>query len=57
MYARCIRSMSDLGSKGNKKSRKSFKIRLSLRGSSLWLGALMDSRNDAKRIISHSFPN
>lgn len=57
MYARCIRFMSDLGSKGNKKSRKSFKIRLSLRGSSLWLGALMDSRNDAERIISHSFPN
>lgn len=57
MCARCIRFMSDIGSKGNKKSRNSLKITSSLRASSLWLGALMDSRNDAARIISHSFPN
>lgn len=57
MCARCIRFMPDLGSEGNKKSRKSLKIRLRLRGSSLWLRALMDSRSDAERIISHSFPN
>lgn len=56
-YARHIRFMPDVGSKRNKKSRKSLKIRLSLRGSSLWRGACMDRRNDARRAISHSFPN
>ena len=56
-YARRIRFMPDVGSKRNKKSRKSLKIRLSLRGSSLWRGACMDRRNDARRAISHSFPN
>lgn len=49
--------MSDVGSKGNKKSRKSLNIRMILRGSSLWLGPLMDSRHDAGSIASHSFPN
>lgn len=57
MCARCIRFMSDIDYKGNKKSKNRLKIRSGLRGSSLWLDTLMDSRNDAARIISHLFPN
>lgn len=47
--------MSDVGSKGNKKSRKSLNIRMILRGSSFWLGPLMDSRHDAGSIVKSFF--